>query len=283
MIEYLTQEQIDKLPVYRKKWIDIGTSTDPINVEKSLKFLKLMYNEAKLKFPSSYEIYQSPYEAINKVREKYNINTTINDFIFGPHEGYWLSYFNYFQEVLGLEECDRLSPLMELSKHCGWVLPFDKIIVLTDKPCVIKFDEQLRTHCEDDYAIMYRDGYGVASWHGTRIPPKWIFNKSIITPDVLLNWPNIEQRRCACEIVGWINVLTLLDAKLINEDGDPTVGTLYEVDLPGIGNERFLVAIDPNTNKKIGLPVPGETKTALEANSWTYGINKFEFKPDFRV
>jgi internalin A len=162
-------------------------------------------------------------------------------------------------------------------------LLFDELVVLTRKPVHIKFDAQNRTHCDNDYAIKYPDNTGVAIWHGQMIPPEWIFDKSTITPDVLLHWKNIEQRRCSCEIIGWSNVLKLLNSKVIDKDPDPTIGTLLEVELPDSGNEKFLLALDPNTNKEVGLPVPNEMKTALEANSWTYNIPKFEFKPDFRV
>ena len=95
--------------------------------------------------------------------------------------------------------------------------------------------------------------------------------------------PNIEQRRCACEIIEWAQVLKHLDAQVIDKDPDETIGTLLEVSLPDSGQEKFLLALDPNVNKLVGIPVPFEMKTALQANSWTYGIEEFDFKPTFRV
>lgn len=283
MITSLSEEQVAKFDHYVKKWIEIGISTSPIDVEKSLAALRQAYENVGLTFPDKYEVYDSPIAIIDAMKEKYNIDVNINNFLFGSHEATWLSFYNYFQEVCGIKECDKLNPFMELALHCGWVLAFDELVVLSKKPIHIKFDDENRTHCEDDYAIKYADNTGVAMWHGTRIPAEWVLDKSTITPEVCLQWEDVEQRRCACEIIGWANVLESLHAKTIDEDSDPTVGTLVEVDLPGVGVERFLIALDPNTERNVGLPVPKEMNTALEANSWTYGLDIKEFKPSFRV
>ena len=49
-------------------------------------------------------------------------------------------------------------------------------------------------------------------------------------------WPNIEQRRAACEIVGWNRILAELDAKSLDKHPDPQIGELVEVSLPDAGN-----------------------------------------------
>lgn len=283
MIKNLTDKQLAKIPTYVEKWNKIGISTSDLDVENSLKQLRKAYKHVNLPFPKQYEIYDSPFAAIKAMKEKYQLDISPSSFIYGAHDSPWLSNFNYFEEVCNLEICKNLNPFMELAKYCGWALLFDELVVLTKKPSSIKWDDLNRTHCEDDYAIKFHDGTGITIWHGLTVPEEWIFDKSSITPDILLHWTAIEQRRAACEIVGWINVLKLLNAVTIDEDGDPTIGKLLEVEIPDIGTERFLVVLDPNTNREIGLSVPIEMETALEANSWTYGIEKFEFKPDFRV
>lgn len=283
MITTLNEYQESQLEVYQNKWIDIGLSTNEVDVEKSLASLRKAYEQVNLTFPEKYEVYDSPFEAITEMKIRYNIDITPNNFIYGAQDATWLSFYNYFLEVVDVKECEMLIPFMDLAESCGWALLFDELVVLTHNPLYIKFDDQNQTHCEDDYAIKYRDGTGVASWHGVKVPPEWIFDKQSITPEICLSWNNIEQRRCACEIVGWAKVLDNLDAVIIDKDVDETVGTLLEVNLPDVGKEKFLVVLDPNVNRKVGIPVPQEMKTALEANSWTYGIDKFEFVPEFRV
>ena len=282
-IDKLTEDQTSLFPSYVEKWTSVGLSTDPIDVQESLSALRQAYENVDVPFPEKYEIYDSPFQAVRAMKEKYGLDITPSDFIYGAHDSPWVSFYSYFDNVLNIDIHKKIDPFVRLAKSCGWVLLFDELVVLTKKPIYIKFDNQNRTHCDNDYAIKYADDTGVAIWHGQIIPAKWILDKSTITPDVILHWENIEQRRCACEIIGWANVLKHLDSKVIDEDGDPTVGTLYEVDLPDSGKEKLLVAVDPNTDKLVGLPVPNEINTALEANSWTYGIEKFDFKPDFRV
>lgn len=283
MITELTQEQEELLKTYKDKWTEIGLSTKEVDIEKAMEAVKAAYIAGGLEAPEKYEIYDSPFEARDEMKLRYNIDIKSADFAYGAHDASWLSFYNYFLEVLKIDTCKPLQGLMDLAKYTGWWLPFDELIVFTHNPVHIKFDEEGQTHCEDDLAIKYRDGTGVAMWHGTAIPEAWIFDKSSITPEVMFKWPNIEERRCACEIIGWVNVLKELDAVVIDKDPEKTIGTLLEVELPDSGKERFLLVSDPNVNKLVGLPVPPEMKTALEANSWTYGIDKVNFKPEFRV
>lgn len=283
MITKLTREQEDLLAVYRDKWIKIGLSTAPVNTELAMKAITMVYAAGGLVAPDRCEVYASPFEAIREMKLRYGIDVSVHDFAYGSQDASWLSHYSYFQEVVGIESCNALSGLVELAKHTGWWLPFDEMVVFTHNPVHIRMDDENRTHCEDDYAIKFQDGTGVAAWHGICVPAEWIFDKSSITPEVMLQWPNVEERRCACEIVGWVNVLKHLEATTVDKDPDETVGTLLEVNLPDSGREKFLVALDPNVNKIVGIPVPPEMKTALEANSWSYGIDIFEFKPEFRV
>ncbi len=283
MLTSLTPEQEALFPKYVDKWLNIGLSTEDIDVEKSLAALKQIYEQSDLVYPDKYEVYDSPFAAVKAMKEKYDIDVYPKDFIYGCHEAAALSFYDFFIENTEIEITSKINPFMELAKHCGWVLMFDELVVLTQKPSSIAWDTEKRLHNEDDFAIKFRDGMGIASWHGTRIPSEWITDKSTITPEVCLHWSNIEQRRSACEILGWANVLNQLDAKEIDKDEDDTIGTLLEVDLPDAGVERFLIATDPNTGKPVGLPVPKTVETAKEANSWTYGMRKEEFQPDFRV
>jgi len=48
-----------------------------------------------------------------------------------------------------------------------------------------------------------------------------------------------------------------------------------EVDIPDIGKERFL-KVQCGTGRHFILPVPPDTKTALDGNSWTFDIKPEE-------
>lgn len=275
MLSELNEYQKSQLDVYRDKWLAIGYSTEPTNIEASKKAIAAAYAEASLPVPTRFEIADSPMHAIALIKEIDPTKTSteiLNSMIYGAHDADWLSYYDYFKEVCDIKECERLSGLIELAKNCGWLNVYDDMVVFQHRPTSILMDDQNRLHCDHAAAITYRDGFSVYSWHGVRIPAEWIENKASLTPEAALTWPNVEQRRAACEILGWASILSSLNSVTIDEDADPMIGTLVEVEIPEIGSERFLRVLC-GTGREFALPVPPEMETALQANAWTFGLD----------
>jgi hypothetical protein len=146
---------------------------------------------------------------------------------------------------------------------------YDTAVIIQDRPEIIRFDDRGLLHAENGPSVRYRDGFSVYSWHGVRIPGEWMTKPPTATE--ALYWDNMEQRRAACEIVGWVNILRELNAKTIDKDDDPMVGELVRVDIPDIGEEQFLRVLC-GTGREFALPVPPTMRTALEANAWSYDI-----------
>ena len=177
---------------------------------------------------------------------------------------------------------EKLKPLMNLAKVCGWWAPYKNTVIFQDRPELIKFDEEKRLHCENGPAIKYRDGFSVYSWHGVRIPQEWVENKSTLTAKTALTWENVEQRRAACEIVGWAKILRELNAKTIDNNPNPFVGELIEVDLPDIGKEKFL-RVKCGTEREFALPVPPEMQRASQAQAWLNWTTEDMYLPQLRT
>lgn len=274
-IKTLTKEQIGRFGEYVEKWLDIGLSTLPVDLENAKIAVCLAYRNADMKEPTQFYVTDSPLDAI-KVIKKLNPSLSekqiFNDMTYGAHDAGWLSFHNYFNEVAHIECINKLQGLIDLAKHCGWLSMYEDVVVFQHRPEIIKFDDQKRLHCEDGPAIRYRDGYSIYSWHGISIPSEWIERKSELTPKIALSWANIEQRRCACEIIGWARILRELESKIIDADDDPMIGTLLEVNIPSIGREKFLQVLC-GTGRTFAIPVPSDVNTALEANAWTYGVD----------
>jgi hypothetical protein len=132
-------------------------------------------------------------------------------------------------------------------------------------------------------AIVYPDGWAIYAVNGTRVPGEWIEKPDKLTPKTAITWENIEQRRVACELVGWDRILEQFNACSIDRDADPQIGELIEVNIPGVGREKFLRVLC-GTGRRFALPVPPDMQTALQANSWTYGIDERDFtKPEIRT
>jgi len=184
--------------------------------------------------------------------------------------------------VCGLVETQRLRPLNDLAESAGWWWPFAGAAILTDRPVRLERDDRHRLHCLTSAAIEYPDGWGVYAVHGVRIPPAWITAPGTLTPQVALTHRNIEQRRAACEVLGWSTILAAVGAKTIDADPDPEIGILLRADLPDAPGSQFL-RVRCGTRREFTLPVPGDVKTARAANAWTYGLTPTQYKTEVRT
>jgi hypothetical protein len=314
MIEKLTPEQEAQLDNYRDKWIKIGLSTEPLNVEAAKDAARRSYKEAGLECPEQFYIVKSPHEAIvaihllkiaesknNDVHDpsaldgvdysKYDLkdvgdaNNILSEHMFGSHDASWLSFYDFFLTECGLKECEPLIPLMDMAQKCGWWAAYDTCVILQERPSEIHLDESNVLHNEKGPAILYPDGYSVYSWRGVTVPGEWIDDTENLSAQTAITWENIEQRRAACEIKGWHHILDELDTVEIDVDSNPEIGTLLEVDLKlpeSSGKDKFLY-VKCGTGRHFAIPVPPEMKTAIEANSWTYGIDPVDYKPEVRT
>jgi len=173
-----------------------------------------------------------------------------------------------------------LSDIQTLRDFAGWVMPYTDICFVSERAECLRLDESQRLHCETGPAIRYPDGFEIHAWHGTQFPKEWIKTKPSASD--ALYWNNTEQRRVACEMVGWQTILNKLEAVTIDKDGDPEIGELVSVDIPGIGEEKFL-RVTCGTGRQFALPVPPKMKTALQANAWTWGLSPKQYKPEVRT
>jgi hypothetical protein len=188
---------------------------------------------------------------------------------------------SFFTEVCGLSLPPDISRAAQAyadtcASACWW-WPHKDFILVSERPFKILRDASGRLHSLDGKAIEWLDGFGVSAIHGTVVPDEWTANRAGLDPATALTWPNIEQRRAAAEIVGWDRVLSSLSPRVIDEDHDPTIGSLLEVDLPDAPGERFL-RVQCGTGRTFVLPVGREHSTALAANAWTFDIDPSEIR-----
>lgn len=274
-IDKLTDAQIERLKPHADMWIEIGLSTEPTNFEESKKFAILAYERVGLPPPTKFHLVDGPLAAIDLIKTldpSKSKRTIFDEMCYGSYDASWLSFYDFFEKEVGIEFDVKIDGLVGLAKNCGWISYYEDTVVFQHRPLHIKFDDQQRLHCEDGPAILYRDGLSVYSWHGTTVPSEWIEKKSSLTAKTAISWKNIEQRRCACEILGWATILRELNSRVVDSDGDPMIGDLLEVEIPDIGKEKFLQVVC-GTGRTFAIPVPPEMKTALEANAWTYGVS----------
>lgn len=284
-ITELTQEQNALMATVRDEWIEIALCGDSsINTEDVEAGIAFIYSLAKLAKPHVV-ITDSPFVSVMAARvlgAKDVLNT--NYMGLGYWSG-WSSYYDFFERigVPGVAGFEPLQKWLRFIRAGVWdVLLFERLAFVSRRPELVKKDDQGRLHNPDGPAVRFRDGFSVHAWRGTTVPAEWIESKDRVDPSVGLTHPNIEQRRAFCEILGWDRVLANLKPRVIQEDKDPQIGTLIEVDLPDAGASRFL-RVECGTGRKFVLPVPNEMKSAREANAWTYGLTAKQFNPEIRT
>jgi hypothetical protein len=205
------------------------------------------------------------------------------NYLWGAHDLYWIAFYRFCQRI-GVNYGDAaktLDTMEAISSQCEWWWPYEGVVIASERPASVKWDDEQRLHSENGPAVEYADGYSLSAWHGQVIPGEWVTGNPPAARDAL-HWENMDQRAAACEIVGWHNILEQLDAKVIDDSQNPIWGRLVEVDLPDSGRERFLDAMC-GTGRRFALPVPPKTKSVDEAQSVLHGGLPVEILKNFEV
>jgi hypothetical protein len=209
----------------------------------------------------------------------------VDTYFWAGQDAPWIAFYQFGQKIgVPYGKQAHLDAYVEFSKSCGWMYAYKGVAFVSDRPTIIAKDDETRLHSETGPSIAFADGYEMYSWHGTNIPGEWIKDKSSITAKIALTWENIEQRRVACEIVGWAKILRELDAKVIDADGDPLIGTLVEVRLPDLDVPARFCRVQCGTGREFAIGVPPEIETAMAAQAWMVGLQPHEFtRPEIRT
>ena len=195
------------------------------------------------------------------------------------------SYLTACRDILGLDLKEHAAYAFweQAAIHGGFRVMHEEFCLVSDFPELILKDEQDRPHCATGPSHRWRDGWALYHWHGTRIPSEWIENPSSLTPSIALVRSSLEQRRAACEILGWSRILRDLNATTIDRDPDPQIGDLVEVELPGLPNKAKFLRVR-GTGREFAIGIPPHITKALDAQAWMVGLEPSDFvKPEVRT
>jgi hypothetical protein len=210
----------------------------------------------------------------------------------GRHWCDWPAFVAYFRDVVELQLDQGVwekARAYEDAMSAGWWWPTRAFVMVCDLPSVLHIESaggRNRLHCETGPAVAWADGWGVHSWHGTRVPADLIETDWGV--EKIMAETNTEVRRCAIEKMGWDRFVTAAGMKLADEAPDPgnpgQVLRLYDVprtvlDLP----VRVLVAHNATRERNgdrhvFGLTVPTDCKTAIAAAAWSFGVTTKEYR-----
>ncbi len=154
-----------------------------------------------------------------------------------------------------------------IAQSCGWILPYEKVCIVCDRPVSLAFDAQFRLHAEGKPALQFFDGFSVYAFQGVRLPKiygelhphqwraSWLLNESDVDLQRSLikgiGYGRLSQELSTIELDAW-SEYTLLEIDAI-VDEEPIV--LLKMSCPSTG----LIHV---------VRVPPEIRSAREAVCW---------------
>jgi len=283
----LTQQQEEYLPRFREEYLKIGLDTTPIDFDKAEQDIRELYKLEGMKPPKQFVRLSSPMMCelyINKIKNSSSKDqptlTYSGTWFNGQQDAYWIAFYQFAREI-GVNYDEKLSAgldcWLKIMRSCHWFYPYEEICIISDRPRVIHMRNG-RLHNEIGKSVEYSDGWGIYSLNGRPMPGWIIDNPELITLEKITSEKNAEVRREMMRIYGWDRMRTEINAVLVDKHPDPFIGELWSwQDVDGV-SIRVLKCQNGTVNPITGeydwytLRVPTNTKTAVEANRWTYPL-----------
>jgi len=230
IIDKLTPEQEAQLEVYYERWLAIGMSTEPTDLEAAKEALILVYTAAKQEPPKEILHFTNPMAAAEWEKAEGLSSSGVGSVIYGNHDASWLGFYEYMHEVVGID-CSELEGLWKLARSCGWCWVYDDKAVITNRPKVLNVDNEGNMHCEDGHAISYGDGeFKLYFWHGVSVEEYIIERPEEITLELITSERNAEVNRVMIDRYGAGKFMEESNAKPIGDSFNES--QLYELDMP---------------------------------------------------
>jgi hypothetical protein len=212
-----------------------------------------------------------------------SVGASVWDSVYGQHDAGWLSFYSFFREAVSLtSKTDNLDGLFQLAMSAGWAIPHANICWVSERHHILSRNDRGLLHSIVGPAVAYPDGWKIYAVNGIRVKETWITHTSELTASDVFKEQNAEVRRAGCELIGWDRVLSGIDARLIDDDGDPFIGTLYEGQIPGAKPCGFL-KVRCGTKREFVIPVEAGLGTAIAAQAWIQNVAPSKWtKPEVR-
>lgn len=174
--------------------------------------------------------------------------------------GYW---FDFCTSVLNCAPVtSKWLAFKSLVEQCGWILPYEKICLVCDRPIQLSFDNEARLHAEGEAAIQFADRFSVYAYYGVRLPEQY----GKIHPyqwrsQWLLEEYNAELRRVLIQGIGYERICQELQATELDSWAEYT---LLKIDAD-VDEEPILLLkmICPSTGFIHVSRVPPDVESAL--------------------
>jgi hypothetical protein len=200
----------------------------------------------------------------------------------GQLETAWCATIDGLRRVLPhVHGPERLTGLLEAVRLAGWWWPFERVVIMTERPLGLHLDGQGRLHRPDGRALTYPDGFALHAWHGQRVPAWLIDQLPRLRVQDIQAQANAELRRVMLESYGFDRYLRDAGATRVHEDGTGTLWRAeFDDDQPLVMVEVLNATPEPDgTHRNYWLRVPPTVGSAREAVAWTFGLNADQYRP----
>lgn len=318
MLDKLTPKQVKLIKEVRDEWINRFNSLE-FDEDKSRDFVDFLYGLSGNKRPIKV-ILDSPLalqiacnmdknsqvesqlrsqvrsQVGSQVRsqvESQNLKYFYESYYGRCDDAVWISFYDFFERI-GIIEHKLFRELKDYIK-CGLFcfIAQENIAYISKPPEFLKRDEKGRMHCIDDYAIYFKDGFGLHYVHGVYFSPELFdrfFMKKVFDGKEIMNLKNTEQKAVLIQEYGYEKIINeIKDKKIIetikvrnplrNKDMEYQ---LIDFKIDNI-HARFVKVEDFSTGKItcLGVPVQKSTETCKGAISWTFPTKVYE--PDIET
>ncbi|MFD3650527.1 DUF6745 domain-containing protein [Streptomyces cyaneofuscatus] len=201
------------------------------------------------------------------------VRLVLLDAVLGQHDAAWLAAFD--------GSGDRLTGLAEVARNAGWWWPYERAVVISERPEVLHRDEAGRLDHGAGPALAYRDGFALYAWRGMPVPADFLAELASLTPQRIREEENAELRRVMLEYYGYDRYLTESGAQPVHRD---ETGILWRIALDGDEDVVMVEVVNSTpepdgTHRTYWLRVPPATRTAKDGVAWTFGLDGAAYAP----
>ncbi|PJE99711.1 hypothetical protein CUT44_04240 [Streptomyces carminius] len=216
-------------------------------------------------------------ESAGSPAEEPAVRLVLLDAVLGQHDAPWLAALG----AGGGAEAGPLGGLAAVARAAGWWWPYERVVVVTERPLELHRDEAGRLDRGDGPALVFPDGFALHAWKGMPVPADFLTSLGTLTPERIRAEENAELRRVMLEHYGYDRYLAESGARPVHRD---STGVLWRIDLendePVLTVEVVNSTPEPDgSHRTYWLRVPPSVRTAREGVAWTFGLEADGYEP----
>ncbi|MCP9208160.1 DUF6745 domain-containing protein [Streptomyces sp. NEAU-Y11] len=197
----------------------------------------------------------------------------------GQHDAPWLAAVSADPGGAG---SDPLAGVAAVARAAGWWWPYEKAVIISERPVELHRDEAGRLDRADGPALAFPDGFALHAWRGMPVPADFLRQLGELTPDRIRTEENAELRRVMLESYGYDRYLAESGAEPVHRDA---TGVLWRIQLPDDEPVAMVEVVNSTpepdgTHRTYWLRVPPRVATAREGVAWTFGLDADAYAPE---